>query len=217
MNLKHLFASLLVILSITPLHAQDKLSVDLNRIQVNVTMNPDHYRQLLARFIEGDTTMRLDQTATAYYGYSFSFDYNPSEDYGEITGTFNRHDYKTAIPMILEALESDPFSLDLTVMGLISAEKINDSATASLLQRRLDMTVDVILSSGSGITPESPFVVISDRDIYRILKNILGAGEIIGHSKIGDIDAWKIKFPGNEREHILYFNNCRQEQFETQQ
>lgn len=195
---------------------QGNMPVDMTRIQVNVTMDPGRYKQLLEKFEKGDTTLSPEQAATAYYGYSFTVDYNPVEDYQEISETFNRHEYASAAGMIKKALRSDPFSLDLTVMGLIAAEKNNDRHTADLLQKRLDMTVGVILSSGSGITPDSPFIVTCSRDIYRILKNILGASDIVGHSKIGDIDAWKIKFPGNEREHILYFDNRRQEQFESQ-
>ena len=49
-------------------------------------------------------------------------------------------------------------------------------------------------------------MVIDTDDIERVLRNVIGANNILGRAKVGDIDAVKITFPGEMREHILYFD-----------
>ena len=81
------------------------------------------------------------------------------------------------------------------------------------IRQRLEMLIGTILASGTGIRRELPFKVISEGDMMVILKDILEVKEIIGSSKIGNLDAVKITFPTNSREHILYFDNTTHEQY----
>ncbi len=57
--------------------AQDRINVDLNAIEVDMTMNPSRYRDLQQRFIQADTTLTADEIATVYYGQGFTFEYDP--------------------------------------------------------------------------------------------------------------------------------------------
>lgn len=45
----------------------------------------------------------------------------------------------------------------------------------------------------------------------RILRNVLGVERIVDRTKVGNIDAVKVIFPGSDRQHILYFDNSREE------
>ena len=81
------------------------------------------------------------------------------------------------------------------------------------VRQRLEMLVGTILASGTGIRRELPFKVISEGDMMVILKDILNVGEIVDRSKIGEIDAVKITFPTNSREHILYFDDTIYDQY----
>ena len=66
MKLKQRFLlALLTLFAFTSARAQenDRIDVDLNLIKVNVTMNPEHYRELMDRYMHADTTLRLDEMA----------------------------------------------------------------------------------------------------------------------------------------------------------
>lgn len=222
MNIRSLIAIYtFALVAILPSRAVDLIDIDLNKIGVNVSMNPEHYRELLERFEKGDTTLRIDQIATVYYGYSFTFDYEPTLTYPEIEETFKKHNYSEAAQLADEAIKDNPVSLELTIASLLSNTRRKDKSDGSrdramLMQRRLDMLVDIILSSGKGISPDTPFVVISQSDMDSLITDIIGANSIIGRTTIGDFDAVKIMFPGSTREHILYFDNTRQHKFESE-
>ncbi len=50
--------------------------------------------------------------------------------------------------------------------------------------------------------------------MLRIMRNVLGVSHLIDRATVGPIDALKFNLPGNDRMHILYFDNTRQAQFE---
>lgn len=194
------------------------LQIDLNLIGVEVTGNPSHYRELSQRFEQGDTTMTLPEIATVYYGYSFTPNYQPTDHYDEIVSAYEAKDYETTARMVKEALTVNPVSLDLLVLGSLSANHLHtdEGRTDALRYRRqVSMLIDMIFETGTGIISESPFYVICDGDIYRILHNIMGVDNVIGKSGLGALDAYKFTFAGSPREHILYFNNTRQHAYES--
>ncbi len=47
----------------------------------------------------------------------------------------------------------------------------------------------------------------------RLLTNVLGIERIVDRTKVGDVDAIKVVFPGSDRQHILYFDNSREQMF----
>ncbi len=75
------------------------------------------------------------------------------------------------------------------------------------LQNRYDLVSTVILSSGMGTTTESPFIVICDEDMGRIVRNVICVESTIGSATVRDLDAIKVKLPTSDRQHILYFDN----------
>lgn len=191
-------------------------AVDYNAMQVEVTMHPDRYRALLNRFVAGDTTLTSAELATVYYGYSFTPDYDPRETFDDITDAFNVKDYEQVAALVPAALVVNPVSLDLSVMALTAAERgagEKPGMRAANLGPRCDMIATAILESGRGTSPDSPFKVISSADIARLLRNVLGINVIVGRTKCGDVDAVKVTFPESDRQHILYFDNTREERF----
>ncbi|MDE6527761.1 MAG: DUF4919 domain-containing protein, partial [Muribaculaceae bacterium] len=125
--------------------------------------------------------------------------------------------YEQAARMCEEALRYNPVSLGLNVLALASADRLRGKGSygAKILRFgiRSDMIATAILESGSGTTATSPFFVISEADMKRVLNNVLGIERIIDRTKVGHVDAIKVKFPGNDRQHILYFDNSRERQF----
>lgn len=219
MRLKTLFFTLSAIISLQAF-GSDRIYVDLNRIEVEMTMNPSEYRQLFDRFVAADTTLTTDEIAKIYYGQGFTVDYDPNATFPLITEAYKRQDYSTVASLADAILDENPLSLDLLVMGLVAATREarpQDHKVALKLQRRLDMLINTIIATGTGTSSQSPFYIASTEDLRQFLKNVLGVSEIIDVSKVGtgDVEAYKVRLPGSDREHILYFNNALQHRYDN--
>lgn len=190
--------------------------VDYGAVEVEVTMHPGEYRALLDRFIAADTTLTPSQMATVYYGFAFTPSYEPRDTFPEIHAAFERQDFEEVARLVEPALQLNPVSLDLCILGLAAYERgagTTPGRKALNLAIRSDMLATAILESGRGTFAQSPFRVISGSDRQRILRNVLGIGRVIGVDRVGDIEAVKFLFPGKMREHILYFDNTLEENF----
>lgn len=192
-------------------------AVDLNAIEVDVKMNPGKFRELLQRFEQADTTLTPGELATVYFGYSYTPDYDPRETFPQVEQAYEDADYELTEKLGLEALELNPVSLDLNVLTLAAADHMRDKGTygPKILKYgiRCDLIATAIMESGSGTMASSPFYVTSSADMSRILRNVLGIDRIVDRTKVGAVDAIKVTFPGSDRQHILYFNNTREQQF----
>lgn len=212
MKLNKVMPLLMALMASTSLHA-----IDLNAVEVDVKMHPEKFRELLARFEKADTTLTQTELETVYFGYSFTSDYDPRETFSPIEEAYDAGNYELAGQLCEEALRYNPVSLDLNVLALAAADRMRGSGThgAKILQFgiRSDMIATAILESGSGTAANSPFMVISEADMRRILNNVLGIERIVDRTKVGSVDAIKVKFPGSDRQHILYFDNSRERQF----
>lgn len=199
--------------------ASPRLDIDLNRIKIDVAQNPGEYQALMNRFLIGDTTLTLDQLATVYYGYAFSYDYDPTDHNDEIDRAYDSRDYQTTWRLCDEALKLNPVSLDLTIKALVAANNGKDEKARQkipTLQNRYAMLSDLILSSGKGTSPESPFIVICEDDMGRIIRNVICVESTTGRATVRDIDAIKVKLPTSSRQHILYFDNTIQKNYERE-
>lgn len=193
-------------------------AVDLTAVEVDTKMNPGQYNSLLERFINADTTMTEAELSAVYYGYAFTPSYDPREIYPEVSQAYESGDYKRALDLASEALTVNPVSLSLNVTALAAAHRLCQSACVdptmvNTLGHRCDLLATAILKSGSGTTPDSPFVVIDETDINKVLRNILGIDSIVDRTKVGSVLAFKVTFSGSSRQHILYFDNTPQLQF----
>lgn len=194
----------------------ERIDVDLNLIKVNVTMNPEHYRELMNRYLQADTTLRLDEVATVYYGYAATPDYAPDLTFPEIDEAMSLENYEKAYKLSLAAAKEAPVSLPvlINVIKLMPQIDLKGNLDSYLnIRQRLEMLIGTILASGTGIRRELPFKVISEADMMVILKDILNVDSIVDRSKIGQLDALKITFPTSSREHILYFDNTIYDQY----
>jgi len=192
--------------------------VDYNALEVEMRMNPDRYRQLMERFENADTTLTNDELTFLYYGAAFTPSYAPGAKYTDIAQAIEDKNFEQASVLADKALQQDPMSLELNILALEASEKgANDAAhhiRTARLGFRCDMIANTILESGRGTNAHSPFVVTSEADMMRIMRNVLGVSQLMGRTTVGPIDALKFNLPGNDRMHILYFDNTRQAQFE---
>lgn len=213
--MKKIILSLLLLLSLTAFSAS---AVDYGKIQVDVTMHPAQYRELLDRFISADTTLTSDELATVYYGFPFTSQYEPRDSFPEVRAAFAKKDYQEVARLVEPALQLNPMSLELMLMGLKAYEEgvgVTPGVKALNLAIRSDQIITTILESGRGTVSLSPFYVICDGDRLSILNNVLGIGTVIGEDTVGDLDAIKFTFPGKSRQHILYFDNTMEKNFRS--
>ena len=188
---------------------------DMNAVEVDVKLHPERYRQLLDRFEKADTTLTVPQLATVYFGYSFTPDYVAGESFVNVQDAYDSGAYARAEELAAEALKLNPVSLELSVLALAASDHLRSKGSygKKILDygTRCDLIATAILESGRGTSAASPFHVIAWSDVSRILRNVLGVERIVDRTKVGNIDAVKVIFPGSDRQHILYFDNSREE------
>ncbi len=213
-KLKFLFISLVAIVSCASAGAQslDRINIDINQVDVNVTRNQEHYRDLMNRFIKADTTLRLDELATIYYGFPYTYDYtyDPMADYSEIIELCNNMQYAKALPLVREELKRNPVSIKLlseAVAGCAFSENSDDLMAAQDYQNRLDMLVTTIMATGKGYKEKKPFHVISTADAKAIMTYALGVEEDKWQTAVdNNILAFLFHFKGHGRDNLLYFD-----------
>lgn len=193
------------------------VALDFTALEVDTQMHPADYRALTDRFEQADTTLTVEDMLKVYFGYSFSQNYDPRETFPEVQAAYEAEEYEKALEMAEKALKLNPVSLDLNVLALASAERLRERGDMGprILHYgiRADMVATAILESGSGTDARSPFHVIASADMTRLLRNVLSIDHIVERTKVGDIDAIKVVFPGSDRNHILYFDNTHEKQF----
>jgi len=172
------------------------------------------YPSLIRRFINADTTLSLEELRHVYYGYTFTSQYSP---YGD-------SDYKDSIQIVLNgdslsftdtnnyhrlsaycdsALQDFPFDISAMSYKLWALENISKSGYYETLWRH-NAIVEVLISSGDGVAPETAFYVIKTSHEYYLL-NVFDFDFGGQQSLIGECD--KLKLAENEFDlEELYFN-----------
>lgn len=193
-------------------------AVDYGALEVEVRTHPDQYKELLDRFVAADTTLTPNQVATVYFGFPFTPSYEPTDTFPAVHEALEAKNYGEVARLAEEALQLNPLSLSMTMVALKAYENgagDHPGLNASKMAIRRDAIIGAIVDSGKGVDPGAPFYVISDDDLQTFLFNVLGIGNVIGTSSIGDesVTAYKFVFTGQPRIHILYFNRAPQLQF----
>ena len=152
-----LFIALFICASLSSFASKPRLDIDLDKIRFEVAQNPAEFKALMNRFVSGDTSLSLEQLAKIYFGYAFTYDYDPTDTYDNINQAYEQLDYNTTWLLCSEALKVNPVSLDLMVKALVAANNgTNERARRDLpaLRNRFSILSDMILSKGPGKTPQ---------------------------------------------------------------
>lgn len=209
--LRYLTYILFVLAAVSGVKAQH---FDINAVEEEVNMHPARYRSLLERFERADTTLSDSELSLVYYGYAFTPEYVPFESFANVQSAYEEADYLRAEQLAADALKLNPVSLELSVIALAAADHLRGEGRFGhkMLDygTRCDFIATAILSSGSGTSAASPFHVIAWSDVSRILRNVLGVERVVDRTKVGSVDAVKVVFPGSDRQHIIYFDNTRE-------
>jgi hypothetical protein len=150
-----------------------------------MTQDPNsifYYPKLFKKYQANDSTLSLRDYRMLYYGYVFQNGYSrdaiatPEDDSikkifdkGELT----EKDLQDIVRLGIAYLDKVPFDLKRLNLVFVAAQERGDEATAKLYLDKVRMLALTVLTTGNGISEETPFYVISRSDENAII-NILG-------------------------------------------
>lgn len=181
--------------------------------------SPYYYPHLFARYEAGDTTLTLQDYRHLYYGFRFDDRYQPAETtpYADsITLTLTRNiDPQGISPelfgdlerQVRGALADEPFNMRYINLATYMAQMKGDMAEAGRYARKMRMIKAVIMSSGTGITKNSPWHVLYRSDESDILTS-LGARPTKRMYITFDVEYFHLPVKNNGNRGY-YFNNGR--------
>lgn len=199
----------------TPAAPDDRL---IEAAVVNLS-SPYYYPHLFARYEAGDTTLTLQDYRHLYYGFRFDDRYNPTEPtpYADsITLTLSRNiDPQGISPELFDdldrqlkgALADEPFNMRYLNLATYIAQMRGDMTAAESHARKMRMTKAAIMSSGSGLTKDSPWHVLYRNDETDILTS-LGARPTKRMYITFDVEYFHLPVKNNGNKGY-YFNNGR--------
>lgn len=196
-------------------HAVERVNVDTKSLAAQVKDNPASRASLLSRFESGDRTLTPAQMAVVYYGEAFTPGHKPASSYPEVDAAYARKDYPGTLVLVDKVLESNPVALNQLFRGYVCSKVSADAAVkarATTFENRINNICDLIYATGTGVTDDSPFLVLSDEDALAFVRNYLQPTEILGTSAISgmpDMTAVKVKWPDQQDPVIFYFRRVR--------
>jgi hypothetical protein len=135
-----------------------------------------NYESLMARFIEGDSTMSLKEKRHLYYGYRYDSNYSP---YGGILPDSLRslmrkkkHSDVELLQIIAfsdTALNDNPFNLDVMSYQLYAYGELGFKSQYSRKYTQIWTIIDALLSSGNGKSQKTAFYVLFISHEYVLL------------------------------------------------
>lgn len=135
-----------------------------------------YYPKLLKRFLAADTTLTDEELVLLEYGYTLQPAYAPYaqsmvEDslYDEI----KQREFQQALERGYKYLRTNPVSLRGNLAMAFLFRQLDNPAKREEYEIHAVQLINAILSSGSGTSTGSAFIVINVRDEYTLL-NILG-------------------------------------------
>lgn len=199
-------------------HAQEEFfdAPDFKQIERNTKESSSsyYYPNLMKRYLEGDTKLTLDEGRHLYFGYVYQQAYEPTDtsSYNNLLaktiakGVFTPVDYNDILQYSSALLLEDPFNLRaLNAMLLVYAQQ-NDTEEYKRVAQKRKIVQDAIVSTGDGMSDNTPFYVIKVAHEYDILPflgyTFGGEDKILKNKKVNYLTLGNNRF-GVER---VYFN-----------
>lgn len=202
--LRKFFALLLIAaISVPVAAAAGKYTPDRSQIATAVR---DHaaYKALADRFASGQK-LTAGETGEVYYGAVFQPGFNASVTYPDIARTYAAGDYATTLSQVWTALAKDPANLYLLFTGYGAARSLKNNEAASLFQNCLLQVCDLIFSTGTGVTSDSPFLVVHSSDIDEFVVKYIQPVKVLGRATLEGCQAVRVNLDNNTDDVILYF------------
>lgn len=176
-----------------------------SRAAISASMR-DHaaYKALSDRFASGQQ-LTPAQIGEVYYGTVFQPGFKASVTYPDIARTYAAGDYATTLSQVWTALAKDLANLYLLFTGYGAARSLKNEEAASLLQKRLLQVCDLIFSTGTGVTSDSPYLVVHPSDIDEFVVKYIQPVKVLGRATLEGCQAVRVNLDNNADDVILYF------------
>ena len=176
--------TLLAFLLFSAGHAQEQAfqKPDYNKIEKAIKKKSNlKYSKLMDRYLDGDSTMTMEEKQHLYYGYVFQPSYSP----------YGRSPYQDSVKILLEKPDPDslslvtviaytnkmlatfPFDLRAIYNQLFALDQLKRTEEFNHRMAQFTIILDALFSSGTGLSKEEAYYVINTSHEYDML-NILG-------------------------------------------
>lgn len=205
MKIKTILAAMIMLLTTLPaMSAADHVSVSGQALKAI----PAASRAALVKRFQAGEKLTPEEMVTVYYGQAFTPGYVPAQAEKTIDEAYAAKDFPRTLTLVDELLESNPVALNQLFRGFVAAKS---SAAAPVKARagsfvtRINNICEVIFATGTGLSMDDPFLTLTQEDALAFVRNYLQPESIIGTSRIADMDAVKVRWPGQEEDVIFYF------------
>jgi Domain of unknown function (DUF4919) len=205
--MKRIICCTLLLLFSLFLFSQKISNVDFDYIKKTMDASPGLYKELLNRFVTGDSTLTKEQYSILYYGQCFNDDYNPygsdSENFDKFKKFYLDEKYDKALPLALKMITKSPLDMKMTFKALVCYHKLENQDGIKVMKARYNNIMNTIFESGDGKSPSTAMVVMRVSDEYEMMANM--RVENTSQALVGSCDLMELKENdlGLEK---LYFN-----------
>jgi hypothetical protein len=128
-----------------------------------------YYPNLLARYMLADTLLTLDDYRHLYYGYEYSADYRPFDrpwEADSIVSVLSRSprlepfDFMQLVEYGKQLMLKEPFNPRTINIMTYAYGQLGDAENELKSYRRFTMLMQTILSSGDGLTEQTPWHIL---------------------------------------------------------
>lgn len=204
---KFIIALIAIVLAGGSAVAAERIKVDRKALASVVTKTPDKRNALVAKYEKGESLTPAEM-AVVYYGQAYVPGHKPAASYPDVDAAYAKKDYPATLTLVDAVLRENPVALNQLFRGYVAAASSPEprvKARAENFQKRIDAICSLIFSSGSGVTGEEPFIVLTTEDAMAFVRNYLQPTEILGQAQVDGMDAVKVKWPDQTEPVIFYF------------
>lgn len=204
---KFIIALIAIVLAGGSAVAAERIKVDRKALASVVTKTPDKRNALVAKYEKGESLTPAEM-AVVYYGQAYVPGHKPAASYPDVDAAYVKKDYPATLTLVDAVLRENPVALNQLFRGYVAAASSTEprvKARAENFQKRIDAICSLIFSSGSGVTGEEPFIVLTTEDAMAFVRNYLQPTEILGQAQVDGMDAVKVKWPDQTEPVIFYF------------
>ncbi len=128
-----------------------------------------YYPNLMARYMLGDTLLTHEDYRHLYYGYFYNADYQPLNNRPETDTLISilsrepglqRPDFEKIVDYGKRLMLTEPFNPRMLNLMTYAYGRLGDAENEFRSYRRFHMVIQAILSSGDGLTEETPWHIL---------------------------------------------------------
>lgn len=208
------FTLLLFLLSVTTfLKAQEGLKIDYSEIKAKVEdkKSNSYYPKLLKRFNDFDSTLKIEDYALVYYGFSFQDDYLKNQpDERALNKLQKEENYEGLILEAKKILSVNPVSLKAIDCLIDALQETGRPETEwKKYQDRFRAIRRVIASSGNGMSCESAYKVIYVSDEYNMIYTYFNVEKVHSQKLSGLCDRFEVDPTEYLPSNVVFFDISR--------